>query len=252
MEAKLATESKLPQVTLLFWIMKLSTTTLGESAGDLLSMTLDLGYALSSLVLIAFFFVTLAPQLAVRRYHPALYWGVILSTTMAGTTMSDFMDRTLHLGYVWGSALLLGILLTIFAAWRASGESLNVETIRTRKVEILYWTAILFSNMFGTALGDFFVDTSGLGFGGGAALIGGALLLAALAYRFTKLSHVFLFWLAFVLTRPLGATVGDLFTKSHEDGGLGVGTIPTSMVLLAFLTLCVVYATWTARTRRAV
>lgn len=236
---------KLPQITLLFWIMKISTTTLGESAGDLLSMTLDLGYAISSIILIGFFLATLLPQLLASRYHPALYWSVILSTTMAGTTMSDFMDRTLDVGYVWGSLILLAILLTIFAAWRASGESLAVEKIRTRKVETLYWIAILFSNTLGTAVGDFFADTSGLGFGGSALLIGGVLALTAAAALFTRVSRVLLFWLAFVLTRPLGAAVGDLFTKAREGGGLGIGTIPTSIILLGVLVLCVAYATWT-------
>lgn len=235
---------KLPEITLLFWIMKISTTTLGESAGDLLSMTLNLGYAISSIVLFGFFVLTVIPQLVSKKYDPVLYWSVILSTTMVGTTISDFLDRTAQLGYVAGSGLLLGILLVIFAGWKLSGLSLDVDKIRSRKAEFIYWIAILVSNTLGTALGDFFADSSGLGYLGGAELIGGVLLIAALAYRFTRISSVFLFWLAFVLTRPFGATFGDLFTKSVDKGGLGIGTVETSLILLAFLSICVIYSSW--------
>jgi uncharacterized membrane-anchored protein len=236
---------KLPQVTLLFWIMKISATTLGETSGDLLSMTLNLGYVLSSVLLFGFFIATVVPQLASRRYQPVLYWSVILSTTMVGTTISDFMDRTLHLGYVLGSAVLLALLVATFAGWRLSGLPFAMDKIRSTKAEALYWVAILFSNTLGTALGDFFADTSGLGYAGGAELIGGALLLAALAARYTRISKVFLFWLAFVLTRPFGATFGDLFTKPAHAGGLGVGTVDSSLVLLAILALSVAYVSWT-------
>ncbi len=238
---------KLPEITLLFWIMKISTTTLGESAGDLLSMTLNLGYAVSSVILFAFFLLTVIPQLLSKKYHPVLYWSVILSTTMVGTTISDFLDRTAQLGYVAGSGLLLSILLVIFAGWKLSGLPLDVDKIRSPKTEFIYWIAILVSNTLGTALGDFFADSSGLGYLGGAELIGGVLVVAALAYRFTGISRVFLFWLAFVLTRPFGATFGDLFTKSVEKGGLGVGTVETSLILLAFLTICVIYSSWRLR-----
>lgn len=238
---------KLPQVTLLFWIMKISATTLGETSGDLLSMTLNLGYALSSVLLFAFFIATLLPQLAARKYQPVLYWGVILSTTMVGTTISDFMDRTLHLGYVAGSSILLTLLLATFAGWWLSGLPFAMDKIRSTKAEALYWVAILFSNTLGTALGDFFADTSGLGYAGGAKLMGGALVLAALAARYTRISKVFLFWLAFVLTRPFGATFGDLFTKPVTAGGLGVGTVNSSLVLVAILALTVGYVTWTQR-----
>jgi hypothetical protein len=159
--------SKLPQITLAFWIMKICATTLGETAGDLLSMTMNVGYAVSSMILIGLFLASLVSQLASKKYHPALYWTVILSTSTAGTTMSDYMDRTLGLGYTKGAIILLSILLAIFAYWRWTEGSLSVNNIKTFKAELLYWIAILFSNTLGTALGDFLADDSGLGFAGG-------------------------------------------------------------------------------------
>lgn len=226
---------KIPAITVAFWVMKICATTLGETAGDLLSMTLHVGYAVSSLILLGAFVVTLGLQLASRRYHPALYWSVILSTSTAGTTISDYMDRTLKIGYAGGTAILLGILIAHFAYWRLSVGTLSVAHIRTLKVEVLYWVAILFSNTLGTALGDFLADDSGLGFAGGALLIGGLLAIVALSYFLTPLSRVFLFWVAFVLTRPFGATMGDVLTKSREAGGLNFGTIGSSAVLLTVL-----------------
>ncbi|CAE6934779.1 conserved membrane protein of unknown function [Pseudomonas marincola] len=234
--------NKLPQITLAFWVMKICATTLGETAGDLLSMTLNIGYAMSSLLLISVFLLTLLGQLYSRRYHPALYWVVILATSTAGTTMSDFMDRTLGLGYATGSALLIGILLLTFAVWKYSEKSLNVEHITTRKGELFYWVAILFSNTLGTALGDYLADDSGLGFAGGALLIG-SLIAAVVVLRFvTRISPVVLFWIAFVLTRPFGATLGDFLTKTHEQGGMGFGTIGSSAILGAILLLMIVGA----------
>lgn len=235
--------NKLPQITLAFWIMKICATTLGETAGDLLSMTLDVGYAMSSLILISAFVVTLLTQLASKRYHPTLYWIVILSTSTAGTTMSDFMDRTLGLGYAMGSAILIAILLGIFTVWYMSEKSLSVSCITSRKGELFYWFAILFSNTLGTALGDFLADGSGLGFMGGALLIGSAIALVVLLHYTTKLSSVMLFWIAFVLTRPFGATLGDVLTKSHDKGGLDFGTVGSSLVLLSLLVVLVVMAT---------
>ncbi|MBN3790482.1 hypothetical protein [Burkholderia sp. Ac-20353] len=242
---------KLPEITLAFWIMKICATTLGETGGDLLSMTLNVGYAVSSILLFGFFLVTLGTQLKTTRYRPAIYWAVIVATSTAGTTMSDFMDRTLGLGYAAGSSILVAILLGIFAVWRLSGESLSVDEIRTRKVEMLYWIAILFSNTLGTALGDFLADSSGLGFAGGALLIGGLLVVIVLAHYFTRISGVLLFWAAFVLTRPFGATVGDLLTKPVAKGGLALGTIGSSAVLLSVLVALVVYATLAQRRQPA-
>ncbi|HEY9725929.1 MAG TPA: hypothetical protein V6D50_05705 [Chroococcales cyanobacterium] len=235
--------SKLPQITAFFWIMKICATTLGETAGDLLSMTLNVGYAVSSIILISIFLATLVTQLLSKSYNPLLYWTVILSTSTAGTTMSDYMDRTLDLGYATGSMILVTLLLAILAFWRFSIGSLSVTNVRTPKVELLYWTAILFSNTLGTALGDFLADSSGLGFAGGALLIASLLALVLAAYYYTQLSTVMLFWIAFVLTRPFGATLGDVLTKAHEKGGLGFGTIGSSIVLLSILGVCILFTT---------
>lgn len=227
--------TKLPEITAYFWIMKICATTLGETGGDMLSMTLHVGYATSSLILIVLFLIALISQLAAKQFHPFLYWAVILTTSTAGTTMSDYMDRTLGLGYAKGSLILVTILIAIFAVWRMSSESLSVQNIKTVRVELIYWIAILFSNTLGTAVGDFLADSSGLGFGGGALLIAGILGIILASTYFSRLPKTLLFWLAFVLTRPFGATMGDVFTKSHDRGGLGFGTIGTSMILTGIL-----------------
>lgn len=222
--------------------MKICATTLGETAGDLLSMTLNIGYAVSSVILLSVFFATLVIQLSTKKYHPIIYWAVILSTSTAGTTMSDYMDRTLGLGYATGSLILVSILVLTLIVWRTTEKSLSVTDIKSLRGEIFYWTAILFSNTLGTALGDFLADNSGLGFAGGAILIGSLLLLIVLAFYFTKLSHVFLFWAAFVLTRPFGATFGDLLTKTNEKGGLDFGTKGSSLILFVILAVFIVVA----------
>jgi uncharacterized membrane-anchored protein len=233
------TLNKVPQITLAFWVMKICATTLGETAGDLLSMTLNVGYAVSTLMLLGIFLVTLVCQLASRSFHPFLYWAVILSTSTAGTTMSDYMDRTLGLGYTTGSMILVTILLCVLALWRFTVGSLSVNNIRTFKVEAFYWTAILFSNTLGTALGDFLADSSGLGFAGGALLIASLIALIVLVNFTTRVSKTLLFWMAFVLTRPLGATMGDLLTKTHTQGGLGFGTIGSSLILAVILVVLI-------------
>ena len=239
--------NKVAQVTLYFWIMKICATTLGETGGDLLSMTLNVGYAVSSLLLIGLFVVTLALQLGSRAYHPVLFWTVILSTSTAGTTMSDYMDRTLGLGYATGSLVLVTCLVVVLAAWRYSEGTLSVDNIGTRKAESFYWTAILFSNTLGTALGDYLADDSGLGFLGGALLIGGLIGAVVLAAWFTKINRVALFWIAFVLTRPFGATFGDLLTKPVEKGGLDFGTIGSSAILASLLAMFVIYTSYSER-----
>ncbi|AEB57725.1 membrane protein [Ectopseudomonas mendocina] len=239
--------NKLPQITLAFWVMKICATTLGETAGDLLSMTLDIGYALSSLLLISLFFVSLLGQLRARSYQPALYWTVILTTSTAGTTISDFMDRTLGLGYAAGALVLVTLLVSVLTAWRLSEKSLSVDHISSRRGELFYWGAILVSNTLGTALGDYLADDSGLGFAGGALMIGSMLAVVAIAYYRTKLSRVALFWIAFVLTRPFGATLGDVLTKSTEKGGLDLGTIGSSAVLASVLAVMVCMAIWAQR-----
>ena len=234
--------NKVARVDLAFWVMKVCATTLGETAGDLVSMTLGVGYALSSTLLLGVFFVSLLAQLRARAFRPALYWTVILTTSTAGTTMSDFIDRSLGLGYAKGSLILVSGLATVLIAWRFFEGSLSVTHIEGR-TEIFYWIAILFSNTLGTALGDFLADDSGLGFLGSAALIGALIALTALAAFWTRIDRVVLFWIAFVLTRPFGATFGDLLTKPAEKGGLDFGTVGSSLVLASLLLIVGLYTT---------
>jgi uncharacterized membrane-anchored protein len=233
--------SKLPPVTLVFWIMKIAATTLGETAGDLLAQTMHVGYLVSSAILVGLFLASVVTQLAVSAFHPMLYWTVILSTSTAGTTMSDFMNRTAGLGYASGAAVLITVLALVFAVWKLSGHPFDVQRIRTFGGELLYWTAILFSNTLGTSLGDFLADDTGLGFGGTALVISGVLALITIAMRYTVISHTLLFWAAFVLTRPLGASTGDFFSKPVRLGGLGYGTIGASIILGAVLVVLVCY-----------
>lgn len=235
--------NKVAQVTFAFWIMKISATTVGETGGDLLSMTLNVGYSASSIILIAAFLIALLAQLKSKAFHPLLYWTVIWATSTAGTTMSDFMDRTLGLGYAIGASILVTILVCILLVWRFSVGSLSVAHIREPKVEIFYWAAILASNTLGTALGDFLADSSGLGYADSNLIISGAIGVIAMAYFFTSFSRTTLFWAAFVLTRPFGATMGDLLTKSPDHGGLGFGTIGASAVLISLLGLFIFMTT---------
>ncbi len=178
------------------------------------------------------------------HFHPALYWVVILATSTAGTTVSDYMDRTLELGYATGSLVLLSGLVIVLATWRATEKSLSVSNINTRRAELFYWAAILFSNTLGTALGDYLADDSGLGFLGGALLIGSLIAAVAVAYYTTALNRIVLFWIAFVLTRPFGATFGDLLTKPLAKGGLGFGTIGSSLILALILIVCIAYTSY--------
>lgn len=231
---------KLPAITVSFWIMKICATTLGETAGDLLAQTLKIGYGLSSIILLSFFVITLLIQLFSKKFHPLIYWSVILATSTAGTTMSDYMDRTLGLGYATGSLILVTLLIITLIIWKSTEKSLSVTDIKSLRGEVFYWTAILFSNTLGTALGDFLADNSGLGFVGGAILVGSVLALIVLAYYFTSISRIILFWLAFVLTRPFGATFGDLLTKPLAKGGLNFGTIGSSAILFVILAVLVI------------
>jgi uncharacterized membrane-anchored protein len=235
--------NKIPQLVLLFWIMKITATTLGETGGDYLAQTLQVGYGVSTFIFFGFFLVMVTCQLVSKRYIPFIYWAVIVATSTAGTTMSDYMDRTLELGYTVGSIILISILIVVLIIWRMTEKTLSVTNIRSIRGEAFYWTAILFSNTLGTALGDFLADDSGLGFGGSALLITSVLVLVVLAYYFTKISRVVLFWIAFVLTRPFGATFGDLLTKSHEKGGMDYGTKGASLILLGILVILMVYET---------
>ncbi|MEU9454340.1 hypothetical protein [Streptomyces sp. NPDC048277] len=252
---------KLPEVTLAFWIMKIAATTLGETAGDLFSQTLKLGYFLTTVALFLVFVVTLVVQLRSSRYNPFFYWTVILSTSMAGTTMSDFMNRDasakylssgatslgwgpqgLGLGYPTGAAILISILLVIFAVWRLSGMTFQIRDIVTFRGEALFWSAILVSNTLGTSMGDFLSDSSGLGYAGGALLVTGLLAVLVALMKVPAVPNVLLFWIAFVLTRPLGATAGDFLTKPVAKGGLDLGTVGSSAVLLAVLFGLMAYA----------
>jgi len=238
------TLSKLPPLTAMYWLLKIAATTLGETAGDLLSMTMEVGYAISTIILMTLFFISAAGQLSVKRHQPWLYWAVIVTSSTAGTTMSDWMDRSLGLGYFTGSLILVGLLLAILGYWRfLTPHSMSVTNIRSFRVELLYWIAILFSNTLGTALGDYLADDSGLGFAAVALILAGSLLfILVLNYR-TNISRVFLFWIAFVQTRPFGATLGDTLTKTPEQGGLGLGTIGTSAVLIAITIIGCIYVT---------
>lgn len=235
--------NKIPELTLLFWIMKITATTLGETGGDWVAQTMNVGYLTSTLIFFGFFLIMLFAQLSVKTYIPPIYWAVIVATSTAGTTMSDYMDRTLELGYTTGSIILVSILIVTLIIWRVTEGSLSVSNIRSFRGEIFYWIAILFSNTLGTALGDFLADDSGLGFGGSALLITAVLTVIVLCYFFTKISRIVLFWIAFVLTRPFGATFGDLLTKSKEKGGMDYGTQGASVILLLLLVALIIYET---------
>lgn len=239
---------KLPRVTVLFWIMKIAATTLGETGGDLLAQTLHVGYLAGSAIFLAAFLVSLLAQMRADRYHPALFWLVILTTSTAGTTMSDFLNRSAGLGYPAGAAVLLACLAVVFVVWSRSGQTMDVERITGPRGELLYWVAILFSNTLGTSTGDFLADSTGLGFALGAALIAVVMLGLVAAHYLTSISGVVLFWIAFVLTRPLGATAGDTLSKPTDEGGLGLGTTGTSAVLAALLVGLVGYVVLRNRT----
>ena len=227
--------SKVPAVTLAFWVIKVIATTLGETGGDAVSMTLNWGYALSSVLFIAVFVVAVAAQIAARRFHPFLYWGVIIATTTAGTTMADFATRSLGIGYFGGSLILFACLMASLGAWYWRTGSIAVDTVVSPRIEAFYWTAILFSQTLGTALGDWMADSNGLGYERGALVFGAALVLVAAAYFFTNVSRTLLFWSAFILTRPLGATVGDFLDKPVSAGGLAIGRFDASAVLVVLI-----------------
>lgn len=231
--------SKVPRLTIAFWAAKILATTVGETGGDALSMTLNLGYAVSTLIFLAFFVVTVSAQVAARRYRPIFYWAVVVATTTVGTTTSDYFDRTLGLGYVRSSAALLCAVVVVLAVWHFSTGVIAIDRVTSRKDEIFYWATILVSNTLGTALGDFVATTTGLGFEGGAVVFAALLAAVAAAHYFSRAPDTLLFWAAYVLTRPLGATLGDTLTKSHAEGGLAFSRI-TSTLLIAAAMLVVV------------
>ena len=235
----------------MFWVVKILATTVGETGGDALSMTLRLGYAVSTFIFLGFFAATLAWQVMSRRYHPAAYWSVVVATTTVGTTMSDYLDRTAGLGYVWSSMLLFATVLIVLAVWRRVAGRIRFEHITSRREEIFYWVTILASNTLGTALGDFVATTAGLGFERGALLFSALIALVAAAHFWLKrIPAAYLFWAAYVLTRPLGATLGDTLTKSHGEGGLALGRFTSSFAIVAAMTLAIAAMTWVHARRR--
>ncbi len=231
--------SKVPEVTLTFWIIKILATTLGETGGDAVSMSMDLGYAVSSVIFAGIFVVAVIAQISAKKFRPFLYWLVVIATTTAGTTVADLADRSLGIGYPGGVLLLFVLLMASLAVWYGSAGSISVNTVSTPEIETFYWVAILFSQTLGTALGDWMADTNGLGYEGGALVFAAGLVLIAVAYFYTGISKTLLFWAAFILTRPLGATLGDLLDKPLDNGGLAFSRFYASAILAAVIIACV-------------
>ncbi len=227
--------AKVPEVTLGFWLIKIAATTLGETGGDAVSMSMNLGYLVGTGIFAAVFLVVVTAQIRAKAFHPFLYWATIVATTTVGTTLADFADRSLGIGYAGGSALLLALLLGSLLVWHRSMGSVSVHTVNSPKAEAFYWVTIMFSQTLGTALGDWTADTAGLGYGGAALVFGAALGLVAAAYYRTRISRTLLFWAAFILTRPLGAVVGDFLDKPLSAGGLALSRYSASAALLAFM-----------------
>ena|ERR1700742_2879670 len=237
-DAARATLSKVPEVTLVFWIIKIAATTLGETGGDTVTMTLNWGYLAGTALFLAALVVLAVCQIMAKSFHPFLYWATIIASTTFGTTMADFADRSLGIGYTGGTTVLLACLVATLGLWYWSQGSISVNTVSTPKGEAFYWAAITFSQTLGTALGDWAADTGGLGYGDGALAFAAGLAVIVAAYWFTNISRVLLFWLAFILTRPLGATVGDFLDKPLSDGGLALSRPLASAVIAAFILGC--------------
>lgn len=231
--------NRVPHILFLYWVIKIASTTLGETGADMFSMTYDIGYGNTIILFMGLFLLFLSLKLKLRRYEPTLYWLTFTATAIAGTAISDFIDRTLGLGYAWGSLLLVSLLGLILGVWYIKEKSIRVEYITTTPSEIFYWSAFLVANTLGTAAGDFLADDVGMGFAQSALLIGTLLVGIVLLHFYTRVSKVLLFWLAFVLTRPFGATFGDLLTKTHEHGGLDLGTIGSSAIFALILIFAV-------------
>ena len=233
--------SKVPEVTLIFWVIKIFATTLGETGGDAVSMSMNLGYAVASIIFIGIFVVAVIVQVCVKSLYPFLYWAVIVATTTAGTTMADFATRSLGIGYAGGSSILFVLLMASLGIWYWAAGSVSVAKIVSRKIEMFYWGTILFSQTLGTALGDWMADTNGFGYERGALIFGAGLLLLAGAYFCTKISRTLLFWSAFILTRPLGATVGDLLDKPIAQGGHEIDRFLASALLAIVIVVCIFF-----------
>jgi uncharacterized membrane-anchored protein len=231
--------SKVPEVTLLFWAIKIAATTLGETGGDAVSMSMNLGYLIGTLIFAVIFLIAVMAQIRAPRFHPMLYWVTIIATTTVGTTLADFADRSLGIGYPGGTVLLLALLMTSLLVWYKTMGSVAIDTVSSPKAEMFYWVTIMFSQTLGTALGDWMADSAGFGYSGSAVVFGVALLIVAAAYFWTNVSRVTLFWAAFILTRPLGAVVGDFLDKPVASGGLALSRYTASAVLLFFITGCI-------------
>ena len=241
--------SKVPEVTLAFWVIKIAATTFGETAGDAVSMSLNLGYLAGTLIFAVIFVGAVAAQVAAKDFQPLLYWTTIISSTTVGTTLADFADRSLGIGYAGGTSLLLTLLLISLYTWHRSLGSISIDTVSSPKAEMYYWVTIMFSQTLGTALGDWTADTAGLGYVGAAVAYAALLALVVAAYRWTSLSRTLLFWAAFVLTRPLGAVVGDFLDKPVGAGGLALSRFSASAALLVFIVACIlVFPQRSART----
>jgi len=232
--------SKVPEVTFVFWMLKIAATTLGETGGDAVTMSMNLGYLVGSGIFAVIFLVMVGAQIRASRFHPALYWLTIVATTTVGTTLADYADRSLGIGYAGGTALLLVLLSASLGIWYWSLGSVSVATVRSPKAEVFYWVTIMFSQTLGTALGDWTADTAGLGYGASALIFGGFLALLAAVYFCTRISRTGLFWAAFILTRPLGAVVGDFLDKPVSHGGLALSRYTASIVLIVFIIAAVV------------
>ncbi len=233
--------SKVPALTLGFWLIKILATTLGETAGDALSMSMNLGYLLSTFIFAGLFLAAVIAQIKASKFHPYLYWTTIIATTTAGTTLADFATRSLGIGYTGGSSLLFALLLASLAVWYKTMGSVSVSTLNSPKAEMFYWVTIMFSQTLGTALGDWTADTAGLGYLGAALIFGGLLAVIVIAYYFTQVSRTFLFWAAFILTRPLGAVVGDFLDKPLSAGGLALSRYSASASLIFLIIACILY-----------
>lgn len=233
--------SKVPEITLAFWAIKIVATTLGEVGGNAVTLTLGLGYLVGTLIFATFLVVAVAIQIRAKRFHPALYWAVITATTLAGTTLADLFDRSLGIGYLGGSLILFALVLASLGLWYRSEGTVAVETVATPRVEGFYWLTIMFSQTLGTALGDWMADATPLGYNGSALLIGTALAVTAVLYFRTKVSRTALFWAAFILTRPLGATVANSLDKPVADGGFAIGDLTITAVLAVLMVICVLF-----------
>ena len=233
--------SKVPELTLIFWVIKILATTLGETAGDALSMSMDLGYLVSTAIFGALFLAAVSAQIKAKQFHPFLYWATIIATTTVGTTLADYATRSLGIGYTGGSALLFALLLGSLAVWYKTLGSVSVASLSTPKAEMFYWVTIMFLQTLGTALGDWTADTAGHGYLGAAIIFGGLLAAIAAAYYWTTISRTALFWAAFIITRPLGAVVGDFLDKPIAKGGLDLSRFSASAALLIVIVALILF-----------